>query len=159
MGHKYVKESDIFNTAQNGIVPKPTAAEVSDNKFLRADGTWKTPGSGSGHTYSTTEQVIGTWIDGKPLYEITINMGAMPSNAGVISKPSPANIEFIIDYEGFIFSSNKLKQRPLPFSADGTNVIRVDYDSSNLNIITYSGWNGYSAYLTIKYTKTTDLSA
>lgn len=26
-------------------------------------------GGSSGHNYSTTEQVIGTWIDGKPLYE------------------------------------------------------------------------------------------
>lgn len=28
-------------------------------------------GGGAGHTYSTTEQVVGTWIDGKPLYEKT----------------------------------------------------------------------------------------
>lgn len=29
-------------------------------------------GGGGGHTYSTTEQIIGTWIDGKTLYEKTI---------------------------------------------------------------------------------------
>lgn len=28
--------------------------------------------SGSTHNYSTDEQVIGTWIDGKPLYETTV---------------------------------------------------------------------------------------
>lgn len=28
-------------------------------------------GGGAGHVYSTTEQVVGTWIDGKPLYEKT----------------------------------------------------------------------------------------
>lgn len=28
------------------------------------------------HIYSTTEQVIGTWIDGKPLYEITADFGS-----------------------------------------------------------------------------------
>ena len=25
-----------------------------------------------GHNYSTNEQVVGTWIDGKPLYEKTL---------------------------------------------------------------------------------------
>ena len=29
--------------------------------------------SGTTHHYSTTEQVVGTWIDGKPLYEKTIS--------------------------------------------------------------------------------------
>lgn len=29
---------------------------------------------GYAHHYSTTEQVVGTWIDGKPLYEKTINV-------------------------------------------------------------------------------------
>lgn len=28
-------------------------------------------GAGTGLNYSTTEQVVGTWIDGKPLYQIT----------------------------------------------------------------------------------------
>jgi hypothetical protein len=33
-------------------------------------------GSGSSeHTYSTEEQVIGTWIDGKTIYEKTIDLG------------------------------------------------------------------------------------
>ena len=48
MGHKYVKEEDIFSTSQNGTVPKPSAQEVSDNKYLRADGTWKNPPGGGG---------------------------------------------------------------------------------------------------------------
>lgn len=48
MSHKYVKEEDTFSTSQNGVVPKPTAQEVSDNKYLRADGTWKNPPGGGG---------------------------------------------------------------------------------------------------------------
>ena len=31
--------------------------------------------SGSGHNYSTTEQVVGTWIDGKTIYEKIIDNG------------------------------------------------------------------------------------
>ena len=32
-------------------------------------------GGSGGHNYSTTEQVVGTWINGKPLYEKTIDYG------------------------------------------------------------------------------------
>lgn len=28
-------------------------------------------GSENGHNYSTSEQVVGTWVDGKPVYETT----------------------------------------------------------------------------------------
>lgn len=47
MGHKYIKENEIFDTSQNGVVPKPTAEEVADGKVLRADGTWVLGGGGS----------------------------------------------------------------------------------------------------------------
>ena len=30
-------------------------------------------GGGSSHNYSTTPQVVGTWIDGKPVYEVVID--------------------------------------------------------------------------------------
>lgn len=29
-----------------------------------------------GHTYSTTERAVGTWIDGKSVYELTIDLGS-----------------------------------------------------------------------------------
>ena len=35
-------------------------------------------GGASGHTYSTTEQVVGTWVDGKPIYECTFDLSASP---------------------------------------------------------------------------------
>lgn len=40
MGHEYIKRPEVFSTTQNGAVPKVTADDVSNGKFLRADGTW-----------------------------------------------------------------------------------------------------------------------
>jgi hypothetical protein len=37
-----------FSQDTDGFVPGPTAAEISANKYLRADGTWENPPSGSG---------------------------------------------------------------------------------------------------------------
>lgn len=62
-------------------------------------------GGGAGEVYSTEEQVIGTWIDGRPLYQITI--GAVLNHTGDtlfnISKPR-ASIR-IIDIQGVIYKS------------------------------------------------------
>jgi hypothetical protein len=53
-----------LNNLQDGQIIK---WDATNNKFVNANES-----GGSTHTYSTTEQVIGTWIDGKTMYEITI---------------------------------------------------------------------------------------
>lgn len=53
---------------------------------------------GSLHTYSTTEQVVGTWIDGKPIYECVFDLGSDTSVSSTawystgITIPSLSNI-------------------------------------------------------------------
>lgn len=50
------------------------------------------------HTYSTTEQVVGTWIDGKPIYECVFDLGSDTSVSSTswfstgITIPSLSNI-------------------------------------------------------------------
>ena len=118
-------------------------------------GTWTTQG-GYAHHYSTTEHIVGTWIDGKPLYEITIPTGTLPNNTSM-DLPTPSNIKEVVNYSGFIKSTtDATTQRPIPFSAGGTNDIRVDLNSSTLRIWTFSDWRTYSGYLVVQYTKTTD---
>lgn len=52
------------------------AQTLADGQGIVYDATaqkWKNGAvSGGGHAYSTTEQVVGTWIDGKPVYEIVL---------------------------------------------------------------------------------------
>lgn len=47
-----------------GVVPAPAAGD--QNKVLRGDGTWGAPLE----AYSTTEQAVGTWTDGKTIYRV-----------------------------------------------------------------------------------------
>lgn len=120
---------------------------------VAGSGNWNTDGVPT-HHYSTNEQVIGTWIDGKPLYERTINGGALSSGTHNIETLTVEEVKLI---KGFVVDPNDASyMRPLPFSADSTNAIRVDVTNHVLRIITYSSWSGYSAYLTIQYTKSTD---
>lgn len=58
-------------------------------------------GSGSGDSYSTTEQVVGTWIDGRPLYQKTYSVPTeWSSTSGVILdanfKPSLYDVCFMV---------------------------------------------------------------
>ena len=107
--------------------------------------------------YSLDEREVGVWTDGKPIYKITIDCGSLPNNS-VTPITTPNNIENIVDYSGFCYStSNLTNQRPIPFAAGGTNDIRVDLNTGTLRISTMSDWSGYKGYLTIQYTKTTDV--
>lgn len=112
-----------------------------------------TSSSSDYHVYSTNEKVVGRWIDGKPIYEKTINCGSLPNNSRK-NFASLTNVDLLIYMNGFAYSTGN--SRPLPFSADGANAIRLDYVNGDLGIVTYSDWSSYTGYVTVKYTKTTD---
>lgn len=118
-------------------------------------GSWTPSGANAVH-YSTNEQVIGTWVDSKPLYQKTIDCGALPNTTSK-NITTPNNLKYIVDANGFAYNTSDITyQRLVPFSAGGTNDIRVDLQAGAIRITTFSSWSGYNAYLTIKYTKTTD---
>ena len=55
--------------------------------------------SATGHTYSTTEQVVGTWIDNKPIYERVFEFNQvldLPSNTWTDTSISNSGINRII---------------------------------------------------------------
>ena len=109
--------------------------------------------SPSGVEYSTTEKVIGTWIDGSPLYQKTIDVGVLPNN-NTKSVSIDSNIDLIIKFEGFTSSTtDRTYQRPLPMVGSGNALIRVDRNGNDLRIITYTDWTTYTGYVTITYTK------
>lgn len=55
---------------------------------------------GGGVSYSTEEQVIGTWIDGKPLYQKVIISNSLTSSDFVLVELQPNSIKEIIDVKG-----------------------------------------------------------
>ena len=50
--------------------------------------------------YSTTEAVVGTWTDGKPLYKKTVNIGSLPNNqSNVQTAHGISNLNKVIKVE------------------------------------------------------------
>lgn len=60
------------------VIANPTGAATDTLNKLQVGATiYDVPsgGGGSGHTWSTTEHIVGTWIDGTTVYEKTVDFG------------------------------------------------------------------------------------
>lgn len=105
-------------------------------------------GGSSEVSYSTTEHKVGTWIDGKDVYERTIDLGSF--SVGSWSDhtiESSTNIDLLIDYDGYMVESNIMYALPDPS-------VRIKVDSSqNLIFTGTSSWSISSGHITIRYTK------
>ena len=127
----------------------------------------------AGNNYSTEEQVIGTWIDGKPLYQKTIQIpvsifSSTSGSAGYYSVGVPHNISNLGVTVNIFGQAYGNVVRPVPFSY-GADSPDVSYFASlginNYGVFIECGTkfrksvidtNTYGAYITVQYTKTTD---
>ena len=108
--------------------------------------------------YSTTEQVIGTWIDGKPIYRKVIDFGALPDNT---TKYVAHNIAFdnLIDVKAIAKRTTDSYSFPLPFVdifGSTPSRIALAVNSSDVLINTYIDRSNLICYVILEYTKTTD---
>jgi len=128
--------------------------------------TTDVPGSGhyttngsEAHHYSTEEQVVGTWLDGKTLYEKTVDCGALPNNGTKNVNHNIANLKRIINFSGCAYRSvGDIVNIPLPYVGNNSNLNTVLYVGSTIiGITTFSDRSAFTeSYVTLQYTKTTD---
>lgn len=147
----YVKGIKIGNS---NIIPNPEASYTDTlSKLQINDKVYNL--AVSAVNYSTDEHIIGTWIDGKTLYEKTVDCGNMPNST---TKTISIGTIYPKKIEGYMYNPNDENvTRPLPFSSSSaSDNVRVDTENQNLRIITSANWSSYKAYVTIQYTKTTD---
>jgi len=107
--------------------------------------------------YSTTEQIVGEWLDGKPIYQQTISCGGLKNNAVTTKAHDISNIERIINLFGFAENAS-LGRLSLPnVSPISTSCIGLGATTSEITISTGSDRTAFTTtYVTIQYTKTTD---
>ncbi len=107
--------------------------------------------------YSENEQIIGTWIDGKTIYQKTVDCGTLPNNALKKIQSNIENFEHLISIKGVAFSSSMTQQIPLPYvHPDSIYSIMLDFRENDITILTKcKDFSNLNAYVTIQYTKTT----
>lgn len=113
---------------------------------------------GSGHDYSTTEKVVGTWIDGKPLYEKQITFTISFSNVvvGSIYYGESPDLSTLISNIDKVFADS---QHSFFEVSDKTrNFIGFNYidNTKVLNCYAQNAGSNLTAKVIIQYTKTTD---
>lgn len=111
--------------------------------------------SNKANTYSTTETIIGKWVDGKTLYRKVIDTGALPNSTTKVIGTINTD-ERITNIYGCTFNSNNNFTMPIPTisTASLTECIQIYVDGSyNITIRTGSNRNGYSGYVVVEYTK------
>lgn len=108
--------------------------------------------------YSTTEKVVGMWTDGRPLYQKTINFGALPNATEKNVAHGISNLNYIVDLYGIAYQSSNGKYQYLNRSSISTSdeTIVLNATTTNVTIVTARDRSGFTAYITIRYTKTTD---
>lgn len=119
--------------------------------------------SGGGHTYSTTEQVVGTWIDGSPVYEKTQYISALPSSVGdwVNYPHGISNFDRLISVSATAYNANIPQQLNIPHVSATTGAfpsapqITISVSDTNIAFIVGQDRSSWEAYVTIRYTKTT----
>ena len=117
---------------------------------------------GSETEYSTDEKVVGTWIDGKPIYQKTISCGALVNSSSKAVEHGITNFDMAVKMFGFTIHSNGTSMLLLPYIDDndtGNDIsLSVNRGSSTLYISNrkYSNASAWTnTYVTLQYTKTT----
>ena len=118
-------------------------------KYNNAISKWINANPNYLHHYSTTQQIVGTWIDGKPIYEITYKF---TSDLNVIqddwtdSLIQKGNIDKIISSEALHSGSTQW----------GCVSARVTSSSNYVQLFNSRATSISVRYVIIRYTKTTD---
>lgn len=119
------------------------------------------------NTYSTTETVIGTWVneDGtkQPLYRKVVYLGNLP-NASVKNVPhNISNLKLVTKFYGTYYAPDYSSQAGLPYTVSNANQsyfsyqIAMDINQTNIVLLTSVDRSAYKGQVTIEYTKTTDV--
>lgn len=134
----FVNDSEPYLSAEN-------LNQLQDNIEEHIDGVT---------SYSTTEQIIGTWIDGKPIYRKVINVNSLPE-ATRTTITLDINYNKIITIRGM--ASNGTTHIPIPWADENniSNVMKCFVQENNLMIDTGSDRTNYGAFFVVEYTKTT----
>ena len=116
--------------------------------------------------YSTEEQVIGKWIDGKPLYRktitftSTISANTTTSIAHNITNAKNIFIDFSASFMEANIGENNYLSYNFPIIGYGGNITDKVYcyvNPTDINFYASGAWaENWIKHITLKYTKTTD---
>ena len=136
----------------NGCSIKKLTLQYTKISDAAGSGTWTPQGVPAVH-YSTDEHVIGTWIDGKTLYEKSYSDTAPSSVSSKNYSLGVSNVDKIIDYDAIAYRNDGAMCK-LDHSR-GDDTIWTMINSSNEFVVNIkdSQYVSQPIYFTVRYTK------
>ena len=131
--------------------------QYTKSSDVAGSGDWNTDGIPTIH-YSTNEQVIGTWIDGKPIYQTTYSIGTIAAGASAFIPHNISDLKRLIACKGvgYITAENRWTELP---KVDNDASYQRSFSVSDTNIVIGNSVNAQQltdVCVTLQYTKTTD---
>ena len=159
-GHTIINPSGTSMTQRSGL--KFTGSVTVTDDSVNNETIVNVSGGG-GVNYSTTEQVIGTWIDNKPLYQITIPVlnPSNDSNEHLVDLTSLAidKCPMLSGYAVRHSGNNYITYYANSIETDGWYYFKARFDNFRDSIMYTCLFRNDSIAemsFTIQYTKTTD---
>lgn len=112
---------------------------------------------GSDTDYSTTEKIVGTWIDGKPLWQKTISCGTVTADGSWHEvQHSISGIDQVVRADGALFGNNGAAVPVCSVVSSFNFTAYAEADKTKVNYVVGSSRSSgnYKLYVTIQYTKT-----
>ena len=110
--------------------------------------------------YSTEERCIGVWKDGRPLYEKTVEFGALPNNTTKTVSYNISDLDYFVKIQ--CVAHNQNGSRTIPFVDDAYKNADVLLDtissSGTIRIIAHTDLSSLTGEVTLQYVKTTDVA-
>lgn len=142
-----------LTTAQYNALPSSDKNDASKVYYLTDYPSGGGSGGGSSSIkYSTDERVIGEWVDGKPIYEITyVPATTLHTNGSTWLNTGMAisDVDKLINYEVVAKDTNV----NAPANIKGAD---FRYYNNNVQLYVIGQWYLDIQTITVRYTKTTD---
>lgn len=157
----------VLNTRNATIGVKYVTLQYTKTNDTPWSGKFVPQGYGyvsSGDIYSEQERQVGVYIDGKPLYQKTIDFGALPNATTKSVAHSVSDLDIICDMQVIAYNigENDSTFLPIPMLFSTQSVSANSTISVNKTNVTITSGTNLSMYdnakVTIKYTKTTDVA-
>ena len=139
---------------QGPVGPQGPKGEKGDTGPQGPEGPQGEPGIGN-FNYSTSETIIGTWIDNKVIYRKVIDLGYMPNNTTLTVDHNITNLDRIVNAYGYSLRSDG-DVLPIPYvTFNEKNYGGINYfiTASYIAITTRNDRSSFYAYMVLEYTK------
>ena len=109
-----------------------------------------------GNEYSLDEQVVGHWVNGKPLYQKTIIIPNCSPNTWNTTAHNISNVDDVVEETAMVRCTNGTIYCIGYRTTEVCGMIQATATTVGCYLGTHTVYNGAVVTITIKYTKTTD---